>query len=191
MRRNEAEATEDAVLLARYASGDRQAARVLNERHTPRCFGQAYRRLADRAEAEDVAQEAMLRLWRIAPDWRAGEAMVSTWLYRVTQNLCTDRLRRRGRMVDYDEAPEPVDDRPSVAEKLVRRERSTALHAAIAELPPRQRQALQLRHFDEMSNPQIAEIMEISVEAVESLLARARRGLALALAGLREELGEG
>lgn len=179
----------DATLLARYARGDFAAARTLTLRHAGRCLAQAERMLRDRGEAEDVAQEAMLRMWRVAPDWREGEAMLSTWLWRVTRNLCTDRLRRRRvRLVDIDETAEPADDRPSAQAGLERRERHAALHAAIADLPDRQRQALELRHFEDRSNGEIAEIMEVSVEAVESLLARARRGLATALSGRRAEL---
>ena len=80
--------SSDEDLLALYASGDRLAARALTGRFTPRVLGYAMRLLGgDRAEAEDVAQEAMLRLWRIAPEWRAGEARVSTWVYRVVTNL--------------------------------------------------------------------------------------------------------
>ena len=86
----------DAELLQRYANGDAAAARLLTARLVPRLHGHALRVLGDRAEAEDVAQEAMLRLWRQAPKWRRGEAKVTTWLYRVVANLCTDRLRRRG-----------------------------------------------------------------------------------------------
>ena len=89
--------TDDAELLARYARGDGAAARLLTVRLVPRAFGQAARMLGDKTEAEDVAQEAMMRLWRIAPEWRAGEAKVTTWLYRVVANLCTDRLRKRAR----------------------------------------------------------------------------------------------
>ena len=92
----------DAALLVAFANGDAGAAQLLAERLLPRTLAQAQRMLGDRAEAEDVAQEAMMRLWRIAGEWRQGEAQVSTWLYRVTANLCTDRLRRRKRSVPLD-----------------------------------------------------------------------------------------
>ncbi|RMF38747.1 MAG: RNA polymerase sigma factor [Alphaproteobacteria bacterium] len=183
---------EDDALLARYAGGDLEAARMLMDRHAGRCLSLARRMLRDETEAEDIAQEAMLRLWKIAPDWRSGEAKVSTWLYRVTSNLCTDRLRRaRRQMVDLDQTAEPADDGPSVQARMEAGERVAALHQAIAALPERQRLAVQLRHLDEMSNIEIAEIMGTSVEAVESLLARARRALAAALAGRKAEIGFG
>ena len=84
----------DEALLVLYANGDPWAARALTLRLTPRVLGFAARMLSDRTEAEDVVQEAMLRLWRMAPDWQQGEARVATWLYRVASNLCLDRLRR-------------------------------------------------------------------------------------------------
>jgi len=137
-----------------------------------------------------VAQEAMMRLWRIAPDWRPGEARVSTWLYRVTLNLCLDLKRRgQGRTVDMDAIPEPADEAPGAAARLQDRARSDALQAALMRLPERQRQAVVLRHIEELPNPEIAGIMGTSVEAVESLTARGKRALAAALAGRREELG--
>ena len=156
----------------------------------PRSFAVAVRMLGERSEAEDVAQEAMMRLWRIAPDWRTGEAKVSTWLYRVTMNLCIDRQRRRrGSMTALDEVAEPPDPGRSVAETMQERQRNDALQAALQQLPDRQRQAVVLRHLEELSNPEIAGIMEISTEAVESLIARGKRALAAALAGRREDLG--
>ena len=105
----------DEDLLALYAGGDRVAARSLTARLTPRVLSLALRMLGDRAEAEDVAQEAMVRLWKIAPDWRAGEAKISTWLYRVAANLCTDRLRRRrgvGLEDAFGDGAEIADDEP-------------------------------------------------------------------------------
>ena len=81
------------------------------------------RMLKDRAEAEDVAQEALLRLWRAAPGWRAGEAKVSTWMYRVVANLCTDVLRKR-RHVPLDDVAEPADPAPSAAQKAFQPARS-------------------------------------------------------------------
>ncbi len=179
----------DAALLVAFANGDTGAARLLAERLLPRTYAQAHRMLGDRAEAEDVAQDAMMRLWKIAGEWRQGEAQVSTWLYRVTANLCTDRLRRRKRSVPLDAVAEPLDGAPSVLAQMHRDARATALSDALAQLPPRQAEAVALRHLEGLSNPEIAAVMEIGVEAVESLTARGKRGLAAILAGRREELG--
>ena len=179
----------DAALLIAFANGDAGAAQLLAERLLPRTLAQAQRMLGDRAEAEDVAQEAMMRLWRIAGEWRQGEAQVSTWLYRVTANLCTDRLRRRKRSVPLDAVAEPLDTAPSVTARMQSEARAKALSDALAQLPPRQAEAVALRHLEGLSNPEIAAVMEIGVEAVESLTARGKRGLALILAGRRDELG--
>jgi RNA polymerase sigma factor (sigma-70 family) len=181
----------DEALLQLYARGDRAAARTLVLRLSPRVLGYATRLLADRAEAEDVAQEAMLRLWRMAPEWRTGEAQVTTWLYRVVTNLVTDRQRARQRRqaTTLDDAPEVADDAPAAVAQLIEADRMAALDRALDGLPDRQRQAPVLRHIEGMSNPEIAEIMQIGVEAVESLTARAKRALASALGGQREELG--
>jgi len=145
--------------------------------------------LGDAAEAEDVAQEAMLRLWKIAPQWHpGGGAKPSTWLYRVAANLCTDRLRRR-RGVTLEAVPEPEDGAPSAEERLIAADRAAALHAALAELPERQRLAVVLRHLEGCANPEIALVMGTSIEAVESLVARARRGLSARLTAARDRLG--
>lgn len=178
----------DEALLVAFGNGDRDAARILTARLTPRVLGYSTRILGDRAEAEDVAQEAMLRLWRIAEEWRQGEAKVSTWLYRVVANLCTDRLRKK-RGVGLDTIAEPIDEAPGAEAGMVQAQRQAALNAALQTLPERQRQAVVLRHIEGVSNPEIAELMEISVEAVESLTARGKRVLAKTLAARREELG--
>ena len=188
MRNAQRDGSEDAALLAAYAAGDGRAARRLADRHLGRVLGFAARLLGDVAEAEDVAQEAMLRLWQIAPRWRPGEAQVSTWLYRVTANLCTDRLRRR-RSVALDAAGDPADPAPAAVQTLIRADRTAALEAALLCLPERQRQAVVLRHIEGLSNPEIATVMGCGVEAVESLVARGRRGLTTALAPRRETLG--
>ncbi|WP_300548461.1 RNA polymerase sigma factor [Roseovarius sp.] len=180
----------DEVLLVLFANGDASAARALTGRLTPRVMGHAYRLLGNHAEAEDVTQEAMLRLWNIASEWRQGEARVSTWLYRVVANLCIDR-KRRARNVALDSIPEPEDGRASVAETLQAKARAEALQAALDQLPDRQRQAVVLRHIEGLANPEIAEIMEITTEAVESLTARGKRTLTAVLSGRQEELGYG
>jgi RNA polymerase sigma-70 factor (ECF subfamily) len=129
-------------------------------------------------------------LWRIAPEWRQGEAKVTTWLYRVTANLCTDRLRRK-RGAALDEVPEPEDGALPVLAGLIEADRMAALEQALAALPLRQRQAVALRHLEGLGNPEIAEVMDIGVEAVESLVARGKRNLTALLAGRRAELGYG
>ena len=184
MALDQASDIDDKQLLAAYATGDQTAARRLTLLHLPRVFAHASRLLQDHGEAEDVAQEVMMKLWKIAPNWREGEAKISTWLYRVTANACTDRLRKR-RSVSLDSAPEPIDESASVEQSLMARDTSRLVHGAIAELPDRQRDALHLRHFEDLSNPEIAHALETSVEAVESLLGRARRSLAKKLAHLR------
>lgn len=183
----------DPALLARYAKGDNAAARELARRLLPRLMGVAQRMLSDVAEAEDVVQETMLRLWKIAPDWQEGEAQVSTWAYRVAMNLCTDRLRKRRFLSDtpLDAMPDPADASQDVEDRMQEDARARALHHAIADLPERQRAAMVLRHFEGLSNPEIAAIMDIGVEAVESLTSRGRRTLKQALADRREELGYG
>lgn len=178
----------DEALLVLFANGDPWAARALTLRLTPRVLGFAARMLADRTEAEDVAQEAMLRLWRMAPDWQQGEAKVVTWLYRVASNLCLDRLRR-SRPRGLDEVAEPEDAAPGVVARLIEADRAMALDEALAALPDRQRQAVVLRHMEGLTNPEIAAVMDIGVEAVESLVARGKKGLAALLSGRRAELG--
>jgi len=181
--------TPDTALLVAVGNGDAAAARLLLARLTPRLFNHAARVLSDRTEAEDIVQETLLRLWKIAPEWRQGEAQVSTWCYRVLVNLCTDRLRARRPSVDIDAIAEPPANMKSVVEKMTDAARSDALGRALASLPDRQKQAVALRHIEELGNPEIAEIMDISVEAVESLIARGKRTLKAALEGRRDELG--
>ena len=178
----------DEALLMRAGRGDAGAARSLTLRLAPRVMAHAHRLLGNHAEAEEVTQEALLRLWRMASGWRPGEAKVTTWLYRVVANLCIDRMRRAGG-VPLDRVAEPSDPAPGAEGQLQQRARHDALQAALAELPPRQRQAVVLRHIEGLSNPEIAEVMETGVEAVESLTARGRRALSAALRPRREELG--
>ncbi|MGR3436498.1 MAG: RNA polymerase sigma factor [Shimia sp.] len=183
-------APSDEALLILYANGDPTAAAALTARLAPRALGQGLRMLGDRAEAEDVVQEAMLRLWKAAPEWRRGEAQPGTWLWRVVANLCTDRLRRRGRDVPLDPARhDRPDGAPTAAALLQEAERRRALEAALAALPDRQRRAVLLRHVEGWSNPAIAAEMDIGVEAVESLTARGKRALARALGPRRADLG--
>lgn len=184
---------EEDALMQRLARGDPQAAALLAARLVPRLLGLGTRMLGDRAEAEDIVQETLLRLWRMAPDWQPGQARVGTWVWRVAVNLATDRLRRR-RPLALGDVPGgaealPDPDHGAAETGLMRAERARALRTALAALPPRQAQAVALRHLEGLSNPEIAAIMEIGVEAVESLTARGRRALADRLRPCRAALG--
>jgi RNA polymerase sigma-70 factor (ECF subfamily) len=178
----------DAELVRNAGAGDARAAEALVRRHLARMIALARRMLGDAAEAEDVAQEVFLRVWREAPRWRPGAAKFETWMHRVALNLCYDRLRRGREKPHADAGVCVADPAPSAGEIRLAQQRSAAVHAALAQLPERQRAAIALVHFDEMSNIAAAETLEISVEALESLLARGRRALKAALADVAQDL---
>jgi RNA polymerase sigma-70 factor, ECF subfamily len=178
-----AEAGDEALLLAA-GQGDRDAFTELVGRHLARAVAIAGRMLASRADAEEVAQEAFLRVWQKAPAWQAdGRAKFSTWLHRVIVNLCIDRKRRRP-TVPIDAIDEPADDAADGFDRVSQQERRTRVARALAELPDRQRAAVVLSYYEGLSNSAVADALEVSVGAVESLLVRARRSLATALADL-------
>ena len=165
----------DEVLIARVARGDEPAYRTLTRRHLPAMLGLARRILGNAADAEDVAQEAMLRVWTHAPRWQPLAAF-RTWLTRVVVNLCLDRKRRRP-WVALDAAGEIVDPTPGVTELAEQSERERFLAAAIADLPARQRAAIMLTYSEGMSNAQVAEVLDTSVSAIETLLIRGKQNL--------------
>ncbi|MGY2401831.1 RNA polymerase sigma factor [Pseudomonas sp. SDO5271_S396] len=173
----------DVELLARIGNNEPAAVTEMVTRKLPRLLALAGRLLGDAEEARDVAQESFLRIWRQAASWRPGEARFDTWLHRVALNLCHDRLRRRReRPLDDEHIVEPVDTTPSPDEQLEAADRSARMAAALATLPERQREAIVLQYYQELSNIDAAALMNISVEALESLLSRARRQLRSQLA---------
>ena len=137
--------------------------------------------LRDDAEAEDVAQETLLRLWRNAAGLELGEGGVRPWLRRVASNLCIDRVRARRNTTVTDDACRRRASRPTQVTHLAERELGQRVDAALKALPERQRLALTLFHYEGMSQIEVGEAMGISDEAVESLLARARRALKVSL----------
>lgn len=170
----------DAALLAAAGRGDPHACAQLVDRHLGRVHRLASRLLDDATEAEDVSQELFLRLWQASTGWRSGDARVSTWIHTVTLNLCRDRLRRRRPQVQIDEVAENVlasDDsaHPDIA--LQEGQREQHLREAINALPERQREALLLFHYEGLDQAECATALGVSVDALESLLARARRAL--------------
>lgn len=178
----------DDALLARSADGDDDAWRELVERHLNSVHGYAWHMLNDRTEAEDIAQETFVRLMRKAPDWRPGGARLRTWLYRVAINLCIDHRRRAAPAEPLDRAMNVAD--PAAGSMQVERSLDLTRHvrAALQQLSERQRTAITLVHYQGFSNGEAAELMDSSVEAVESLLARGRRQLRENLAPYAHDL---
>ena len=162
---------------------------MLVTRHSGRIFVLARRMLGSDAEAEDVVQDTFLKLWTHAARWKPGTAKIETWLYRVGLNACYDRLRKK-RPVPLDEALELPDAAPRLDQGLDAPALAAAVAAALAQLPERQRAAILLCHHEERGNIEAAEILGLSVEAVESLLARGRRNLKARLAPFRDLLGD-
>ncbi len=165
----------DAADVARAGAGDQRAFARLVDRHLGRVHRLAWRSLGNDADAEEVAQETFLRAFRQLPAWRSGEARFSTWLYRVAFNLCQDQLRQRRDLVEIDDLELPDDSTPE--HDQTRFERRLRIEDALARLPRRQREALLLYHFEGHSQAEAAGVLEVSTEALESLLARARRNL--------------
>jgi RNA polymerase sigma-70 factor (ECF subfamily) len=172
----------DETLVRRVADGDHEACRALVERHLSRVVAFAARTLGNRADGEDVAQETFVRLWSSPRRWRPGQARLTTWLHRVALNLCLDRLARR-REAPLDGVPDPVDPSPSAVALLERQALGQLVDAELAALPPQQRIAITLCHYQGLRNLEAAEVMGVSVEALESLLARGRRTLRARLCG--------
>lgn len=177
----------DAELLARIDGREPGAVREMVARKLPRLLALATRMLGDPDEASDVAQEVFVRIWKQASRWQRGQARFDTWMHRVALNLCYDRLRRRQEVTLGDDLPEPVDQAPLMEDQLDETARSERIAAALAALPARQREALVLQYYQELSNVEAAAVMGITVDALESLLSRARRTLRSRLAGERGE----
>jgi RNA polymerase sigma-70 factor, ECF subfamily len=170
----------DSELVTRIAGGDQAAFRQLLTRYLPRLVATARRMLGGDAEAEDVAQEAALRLWRNAAKIEVSETGVGGWLYRVTTNLALDRIRAR--RSDGPDALELMSVPADQQRRLVERDLGARVDKELQALPERQRLALVLCHYEGMSMSDAGDVMGISSEAIESLLARGRRTLRAALA---------
>ncbi len=165
----------DVTLAARAAHGDRDAYAALVRRHLPRILAVTRRMLGNEALAEEAAQEVLIRLWTHAGSYDPGKARLTTWLTRITANICLDRLRKKGE----DAWPENFDVAlPASQEREIMQDQVAAkVNAALQKLPERQRLALILCHYEDMSMAEAARVMDTTAEAVESLLSRARRAL--------------
>ncbi len=175
--------------MRRIRSRDRTAFGLLLDRHLAGVQAYAFRMTDNRADAEDVAQETFLRVWDRARTFQEGRVRVSTWLYRIAHNLCVDAFRRRRDVVE-DGLETLADERYSGLPDSIAEERRAAVRAAVAELPERQRAALVLCQLQGWSNRDAAVVLEVSVDALESLVARARRTLKGRLREFREDAGQ-
>lgn len=184
----------DSELMKRVAKGDDEAFRQLFERHHRLAYSVIYRHIGVQSAAEDLVQEAFLRVYRNAAKWEPS-AKFSTWLYTVVSNLCLnykrDRARDKLRLVSGNEdGGNPLEQLASASEPDVEamdaQDRTRIIQAAIAELPENQRMALILSRYEDKSYEEVAEIMETTVAAVKSLTSRARETLRQKLARLAE-----
>lgn len=164
------------TLMARVAAGDQAACRLLMDRYLGQIVAYAGRLLGDRDGGQDVAQETFVRLWTHAARWEPRGAKVGTWLHRIAHNLCIDRLRKR-REVLMEQLPERADTATNAEGTLHQQDVGAVVAAAMEKLPDRQRAAITLCHHQELGNIEAAKVMDVTVEALESLLTRGRRKL--------------
>lgn len=170
----------DAKIVTALAAGDHGALKSLMERHLQSIKSLAWYMLKDEMKAEDIAQEVFIKAWKHAPNWQSGGAKYSTWLYRVAKNLCYDQLRKK-QEVHLDVLPDITDPSLASDEAMIQSDtltsQKTHIAAALNALPRRQNLAIILCHFQNKSQKQAADIMEINVRAYEGLLARGRHNL--------------
>jgi RNA polymerase sigma-70 factor, ECF subfamily len=182
-------ALSDEELMARVAGSDARAFELLVRRHERRVLNLIYRSIGDPVQAEDVAQEVFLRVWRAAESYEP-KAKFTTWIYRIAVNLCLDALKAANRKQsvvhlpadaehpdEQDEASGACGSTPSPEDLLLAAERSGRILAVLRGLPANQRMAVVLAKFDGLSYEEISRILDCSVSAVESLLVRAKKTL--------------
>ncbi|MGX9965192.1 sigma-70 family RNA polymerase sigma factor [Roseomonas sp. F4] len=174
----------EAELMQAIAAGDSAAFRLVAERHTPALLRFTDRMLRNRAEAEEVVQEVLLRLWRQAGRFDPARARLGTWLHAIAWRLCLDRLRRRGADLPLEMAAETADAAPSPLEAASRRAELAALETHLAALPDRQRAALTLFYHQEMEGPEAAAALRLDLRAFWSLLRRGRAALRARMQGV-------
>lgn len=168
--------TDDQELMTAIQAGNARAYESAVKKHLKSISHYAFRMLGNTKDTEDITQETFLRLWTHADTWRSEKASVSTWLHRIAHNLCIDYLRKDKSAITSEYLDEH-EGHECPAEQPDKEARLSSLREALAQLPERQRSAIVLNHYHGFSNREIAQIMEISVDALESILARARRGL--------------
>jgi len=177
MERPAAGAKTDTELMELVALGSHEAFSELVTRHTPRFYHVAYRVLFNRTDAEDIVQDAFLKLWTNPAQWDAGRGgRFTTWFYRVVTNLSID-LRRKKRPLRMTEGVEAAGGDPAAGERVEAAGDRELIKRLILSLPENQQTALNLCYYEGLSNREAAEIMEVSVKALESMLTRGKKAL--------------
>ena len=165
---------DDAALMAGVVAGEHTAFAQLVHRHSERFYRIAYRFSSQRSEAEDAVQEACLKLWEKPQMWQPGkEARFTTWFYRVVVNICLDRQKKK-RPLPLSDEMQIEDTRAGQEAQLLQARRQHMLESQIAGLPERQRTALNLCFYEELSNQEAADVMGLHLKALQSLLVRAK-----------------
>ena len=172
--------------MARVQRHDQEAFTRLLDRHLLGLQKFLMRMTGNAADADEVSQEAFLRIWSHAGRWQTDRVKFTTWLYRIARNLAIDRHRKNRKTSDAD-VTMILDESPDAVDTIDVDQRQRILRGAVAQLPERQRTALLLCHFDGMSNQDAAAVLEVTVEALESLLSRARRTLKTTLRPLLDQ----
>lgn len=176
----------DIRLMEKVRDGDMDAFRDLVEIHQNRVIGTVAKMLGDEHEAEDLAQQVFVRVWKSAPRWEAT-AKFTTWLYTILRNLVFNECRRRARhrTASLDAATDDEDHPRQFADAGVKapdmhmldEEMQDAIERSIQELPETQRMAVIMRRYQDVSYEEIAEVLDLTVPSVKSLLFRARTEL--------------
>lgn len=177
----------DSKLLTLIAAGDQPAFEQLVLRHQGKVLNLIYRFTWNRQDAEDLAQEVFLKVWKYARTFR-GRSAFSTWLYRLAVNTCLNY--RQKKKIETEPLPllgEFAAEANAAGAEILTRERESLLNKALNGLPVRQKMAIILAGFEGKSYEEIAAIMEISVSAVETLLFRARQNLGKILRPLKNK----
>jgi RNA polymerase sigma-70 factor (ECF subfamily) len=168
----------DEALMAAVRARRPQAFRVLMGRHMPRAIRVAQRVVRSAAEADDIGQEAFLRVWTSAASFDPDVARFTTWLYRIVLNLAFDRVRKPAfAPIDEVEIDDISSAEPAADERLIVEEERVMVERAMARLSERQRGAIALFHMEGLSGDEAAKVMNLSAKAFESLLGRARLAL--------------
>lgn len=165
----------DHALMAKVARGDAAAYRLLVNRHLNGCLRFAQRMVGNRQDAEDIVQDVCLKLWNEAPRWQP-KAKLSTWLYRVLFNACIDH-KRKVIPFNRDGLEELPDESKSIDDFILEQQEAKQVKAALDALPARQRAAVLLSYYEECSNQEAADVMQMSLNAFQQLLFRARQQL--------------